>query len=522
MLLTKKTIQISLIGMLVLNACASQEEKSADFPLVEATIAGIHEAMENGGLTAAYLVQGYLDRIEAYDKQGPSINSIIIINPEAMATARYLDSIYAESGMVGPLHGIPIIVKDNYDYFGMPTSNGTLALKDSYPPDDAFQIKKLREAGAIIIAKSNLAEFASSGEFSVSSVLPGYSRNPYDTRRTTAGSSGGTAASIAASLAVVGLGTDTGSSIRGPSAHQALVGIRSTMGLTSRDGIVPLALTNDVGGPMARTVEDAVRVFNVIAGYDEADPVTEASIVSREESYISFLDPDALKGKRIGVLHQLFPENDSDSSVYALMLKALEDLNQGGAILIDSVKIDDLDSLNESGTRIRQLKRDYNAYLASLGDSSRFKTLQDIIDSEEYHPYLEKRLLDAQGDVDVPEDHPDWDKNMALRQTLRDRILAVMDSLNLDALIYPSFTYPPRLIGDLNGPRGDTSGKLSPPTGFPAIAVPMGYSYDKYPAGFQLLGRPYSEGLLFGIAYGYEQQTNHRRAPEGFDELTSK
>lgn len=519
MLTIKKLLQYTLIGTLFWVGCTSPDRKASNFPLVEATIADIHAAMESGDVTAQYLVEGYLKRIEAYDKQGPSINSIIIINPEALATAKYLDSIYAESGMVGPLHGIPIIVKDNYDFFGMPTSNGTLALKDSYPPDDAFQIKKLREAGAIIIAKSNLAEFASSGEFSVSSVLPGYTRNPYDTRRTTAGSSGGTGASIAASLAVVGLGTDTGSSIRGPSAHQALVGIRSTMGLTSRDGIVPLALTNDVGGPMARTVEDAVRVFDVIAGYDEADTVTQLSITSKEDAYLPFLEADGLKGKRIGVLHQLFPKDESDSSVYSLMISALQDLKNGGAILLDSVKINDLDSLNESGTRIRQLKRDYNVYLASLGDSSKYKTLQDIIDSDDYHPYLEKRLIDAQADVDVPEAHPDWEKNMALRQELRDRILIVMDSLNLDALIYPAFTYPPRLIGDLNGPRGDTSGKLSPPTGFPAISVPMGYSYDKYPAGFQLLGRPFSEGLLFSISYGYEQQTKHRRAPAGFDEL---
>lgn len=520
MLIPKITRQSFLIGLvLVWVGCTSPKENPTDFPLAEATIADIHAAMERGDVSAQYLVEGYLKRIEAYDKEGPSINSIIITNPEALNIAKHLDSVYAASGMVGPLHGIPIIIKDNFDYFGLPTSNGTLALKESYPPNDAFQVKKLREAGAIIIAKSNLAEFASSGSFSVSSVLPGYSRNPYDTRRTTAGSSGGTGAAIAASLAVVGMGTDTGSSIRGPSSHQALVGIRSTMGLTSRDGIVPLALTNDIGGPMARTVEDAVRVFDVIAGYDEADSVTKSSIEHKEASYLPFLKAEALEGKRIGVLHQLFPETESDTSVYSLMMGALEDFKKGGAIVIDSVKIEGLDSLNESGTRIRQLKRDYNAYLASLGDSADYKSLQDIIDSDEYHPYLEKRLLDAQSEVEVPEDHPDWEKNMALRQELRNRILGVMDSLSLDALIHPSFTYPPRLIGDLNGPRGDTSGKLSPPTGFPAIAVPMGYSYDKYPAGFQLLGRPFSEGMLFSISYGYEQLTKHRRAPDGFGEV---
>lgn len=508
-----------LISLAWLSACQTAPVERAKFALAEASIADIHAAMESGEVTASYLVQGYLDRIEAYDKQGPSINSIIIVNPKALERAAYLDSIYAISGPIGPLHGIPIIVKDNYDVLGMPTSNGTLALKDSYPPNDAFQIKKILEAGAIILAKSNLAEFASSGAFSVSSRLPGYSRNPYDTRRTTAGSSGGTGAAIAAGMAVAGLGTDTGSSIRGPSSHQCLVGIRSTMGLTSRDGIVPLALTNDIGGPMARSVEDAVRIFDVIAGYDASDTITAKSIENKEETYLPFLEPNALKGTRIGVLRHLFPMDDTDSSIHSLMLQSLADLSSNGAVLVDSVEIVDLDSLNKASTRIRQLKRDYNSYLASLGDSAKYKSLQEIIDSKDYHPYLEKRLLDVENDVDIPENHPDWAKNMALRQELRERILGVMDSLELDALIYPSFTYPPRLIGDLNGPRGATSGKLSPPTGFPAIAVPMGFSYDKYPAGFQLLGRPFSEGTLIRIAYSYEQSTQHRRPPAGFPEL---
>lgn len=510
---------INIISVWILFISCEPTKQEVKFKLVETSISKIQEAMANGEVNAEYLVTGYIERIKAYDKQGPSINSIITINPKAIERAKYLDSMYKVNGPVGPLHGIPVIVKDNYDTHDMPTTNGTLALKNSYPPDDAYQVKKLREAGAIIIAKSNMAEFASSGSFSVSSVLPGYTRNPYDTRRTTAGSSGGTAAAIAASLAVVGLGTDTGSSIRGPSSHQCLVGIRSTMGLTSRDGIIPLALTNDVGGPMARSVEDAVKVFNIITGYDSADEVTARCIDIKEKSYLPFLESNGLKGMRIGMLRQLFTVDDSDTSVYKLMETALSDLEDGGATIVDSVEIANLDSLNDSRTRIRQLKRDYNAYLATLGDSSKFKTLQDIIDSEDYHPYLKKRLLDAQNDVDVPEEHPDWKKNMALRQALRDQILTVMDSLDLDALIYPSFTYPPRLIGDLNGPRGANSGELSPPTGFPAVAVPMGFSYDRYPAGFQLLGRPFSEGALIKIAYAYEQETKHRRPPKGFDEL---
>jgi len=283
----------------------------SSFRVEETTIAQVHEAMKSGELTAQALVQMYLDRIEAYDKQGPFINSIILVNPKAMERAKELDEALATTGFVGSLHGIPIIIKDNYDTFDMPTSNGTLALKKSIPPDDAFQVRKLREAGAIILAKSNMAEFASSGAFTVSSVLPGYTRNPYDTTRTTAGSSGGTAAAIAANFATVGLGSDTGSSIRGPASHQSLVGFRTTMGLASRDGIAPLSAARDVGGPMARTVEDAVAVLQVTVGYDPADPVTERGRDKVKDDYKQFLDREGLQGARIGVLRQLFEIEDT-------------------------------------------------------------------------------------------------------------------------------------------------------------------------------------------------------------------
>ena len=246
--------------------------------------------MRAGTLTSKELVQLYLDRIEAYDKQGPAVNAIITINPNALASAAELDAIFKDSGMVGPLHGIPVIVKDNYDTDDLPTTAGSLSLAGSMPPDDAFQVRKLKEAGAIVLAKSNMAEFAFTPYETVGSALPGHTRNPYALNRVPAGSSGGTAAAVAASFGTVGLGTDTGNSIRGPSSHTALVGIRSTMGLTSRDGIVPLYFDHDIGGPMARTVADAVAVFDVIAGYDPADPVTEVSIEHRSSSYAAFLD----------------------------------------------------------------------------------------------------------------------------------------------------------------------------------------------------------------------------------------
>ncbi|MDH3225273.1 MAG: amidase family protein, partial [Gemmatimonadota bacterium] len=295
-----------LFAGVVLVACEPLPDAADPFDVVEATIAEVHEAMRAGRLTAVELVQAYLDRIETYDKHGPALNTVVTLNEGAPDRAAELDSLFAATGdFVGPLHGIVVVVKDNYDTGDMPTSAGSASLLGSVPPDDAFQVQRVREAGGIVLFKSNMAEFAFSPYETVGSALPGYSRNPYDPTRVTAGSSGGTAAAVAASFGTVGLGTDTGNSIRGPSAHQALVGIRSTMGLTSRDGIVPLYLNRDIGGPMARTVTDAVIVFQVLAGHDPADPVTEAARDRDEVDYLAHLDPEGLRGSRLGVLRAL-------------------------------------------------------------------------------------------------------------------------------------------------------------------------------------------------------------------------
>ncbi len=483
--------------------------------LREATITSLHTAMQRGKLTATDLVQRYLDRIDAYDKQGPFINALILVNPKALAEAHRLDSIYRVTGkFVGPLHGIPIIVKDNYNTYDMPTTNGTLAMKNSIPPDDAFVVRKIREAGAIIIAKSNLAEFAQSGNFSVSSILPGYSRNPYDTRRTTAGSSGGTAAAVAADFGTIGLGTDTGSSIRGPAAHQSLVGFRCTLGLISRDGIAPLALSSDTGGPICRTVEDAVRVLDVIAGADKADTITRRSTGKIPPTgYRQFMDKNGLKGARIGVFRQLITAKKSDPQVYALFNRALDELRAAGATVIDSIAVPQLDTITKSRDTIPQLRRDFNLYLAKLGPNAPHKTLGSIIKSKQFHPYLEKALLDANADTLAPEKHKGWAKNLALNEQLRQLLLRAMDSAQVDVLVYPSFSYPPRLIGDLNTPSGTNNNALSPPTGFPAFTVPMGFTYDTLPAGLQFFGRPFSEPTLIKLCYAYEQATHHRLPP---------
>ena len=276
-----------MILVLAIAGLANAVSAQSLFRIEELTIAGIHAGLEAGRFTCRGLVQSYLDRIEAYDKKGPALNAIIVVNPRALERAEALDRDFARDGITRSLQCVPMIVKDNFDTSDLPTTAGSASLAGSIPPDDAFQVRRLREAGAIVLAKSNMAEFAFSPYETLGSTLPGHTRNPYDPYRVPAGSSGGTAAAVAASFGTVGLGSDTGNSIRGPSSHTALVGIRSTMGLTSRDGIVPLNLYRDIGGPMARTVVDAVTVFDVVAGYDPADAVTERGRGQRAPSYVA-------------------------------------------------------------------------------------------------------------------------------------------------------------------------------------------------------------------------------------------
>ena len=498
----------------VLAGCqaAPSGPSAPSFDVVEASIAEIHAAMNAGSLTSRALVEAYLARIEAYDKQGPALNAILTINPNALARADELDAAWEESGLTGPLHGIPVIVKDNYDTFDLPTSGGSLALVESMPPDDAFQVRRVREAGGIVLAKSNMAEFAFSPYETVGSALPGYTRNPYATNRVTAGSSGGTAAAVAASFGAVGLGTDTGNSIRGPSAHLSLAGIRSTMGLTSRDGIVPLNLSRDIGGPMARTVADAVAVFDVIAGTDPADLATEEGDARRAESYLEFLEVNGLLGKRLGVLREM-SDDTADPGVITRFDEAIEDLRRLGATVVDPVAVPDDDAPEEERLPCSHFRYDLEQYLDSLGSGAPVKTLQEIVDSRNFHPSIRPRLESALETDTAPADQPGCPQRDARDARLRRRIRQALEGYQLDALVYPTWDNPPRRIGDLNTPHGNNSFQLSPPTGFPAITVPMGFVGGGLPVGLQLLGNAWSEPTLIAIAYAYEQGTRHRVPP---------
>jgi len=508
---------LSIAAMAPWTPTAAQEIGGVE--LMELTIADAHAAMLARTLTARQLTEAYLARIHAYDRNGPTINSIIMVNPRALARADSLDAELRRTGeLTGPLHGIPFIVKDNFDTHDMPTTGGSASLAGSMPADDAYQVRKIREAGAIVLAKSNLAEFAFTALETVGSMLPGWTFNPYALNRVTAGSSGGTAAAVAANLGLVGLGSDTGNSIRGPSSHNALVGIRSTQGLTSRDGVMPLYAHRDIAGPMTRTVEDAVRIFDVIAGTDPADPVTAEADARRPESYLDFLQTD-LEGIRIGVAGQIAYKRTADPEILARFGEAFADLERLGATVVRDFQIPDLDSLRR-GTGCPRFRYDIENYLADIPDPP-VHTLQEIAESGRVYrtvlPTVE-RFLEFEG---TPDTNEECIRGREREQAFRDGVRAAMAEYDVDAIIYPSWSNPPRLVGDMTTPAGDNSQYPAPPTGFPALTVPMGFVREAtLPAGLQILGDAWSEPLLIRIAYAYEQATHHRKPPPTAPPLT--
>ncbi|MEQ1691284.1 MAG: amidase family protein [Gemmatimonas sp.] len=510
----RRPIAFTVLTLLIAAPAFAQPSRTrARFRVEETTIANIHAAFRARTLTCRALVQQYLDRIAAYDKRGPAINALILVNPAALSTADSLDARYAKTGPVGSLHCIPMIVKDNFETSDLQTTAGSLALEGWRPPQDATMVRKIRDAGAIVLAKSNLAEWAFTPYETVSSILPGYTRNPYALDRVTAGSSGGTAAAVAANFGEVGLGSDTGNSIRGPSAHQALVGIRSTMGLTSRAGVIPLNAVADIAGPMARTMADAVAVFNVVVGSDPADTVTAPADAKREPDYRVFLRRGSLAGARIGVLRQAYERATLDPEVRRVFDRAVVSLRAAGATIVDTARVDSLDVIQRRQQGgCNRFRADLERYFAARAPNAPVKTLEEILRSRRFHPTAEQRLRDASVVTDSPEQSVGCQSRERVRAALRVAVLQLMDSLRLDALVYPTWSNPPRLTGDLNTPHGDNSQLFSPSTGFPAITVPMGYTREQQlPAGITFFGRPWSEGRLIALAFDFEQATTHRR-----------
>ena len=491
------------------------------FDVVEASIAEIQLAITTGRTTCRAVVQAYLDRIESYD-QVKALNAITEINPRALESADAIDQALGSAEQLGPLFCAPILVKDNFDTHDLPTTGGSVVLKGSLPPDDAFMVRKLREADAIVLAKTNMAEWAFSPRETISSSY-GVTANAYALDRVPAGSSGGTASGVAASFGVAGLGSDTGNSIRGPSSHLALVGIRSTLGLTSRDGVIPLVFDRDVAGPMARTVEDAVRLFDVLAGHDPADPLSEAG--KREPDYKKFLVKNGLAGVRIGVLRAHADRNDTDPEILALFEAAIAALKNAGAQIIDPVEIPNWSEHAEADTFCPTFRYDLARYLRSLGDNAPIKDVKEAFDSGRYSEHIQKGLeffLSYPADVAQAE----WDEPCPVflqhpgRRAFLHDVTAAMDDHSVDALVFPTWRYPPaHLDKGVEEYRGDNSQLIAPSTGMPAITVPMGYVDGNLPVGLQILGRRYSDGLLIQYAWSFEQATKHRKPPPEFPRL---
>jgi Asp-tRNA(Asn)/Glu-tRNA(Gln) amidotransferase A subunit family amidase len=488
--------------------------------LEESTVSRIHAAFRAGDLTCRQVVEYYLRRIDAYNRPD-GLNALVVVNPHALERADALDREFRATGRLKPLHGIPVIVKDNYETHDLQTTAGSAALSGWRPPDDAFQVKALRRAGAIVLAKSNMAEWAFSPYVTESSIA-GVTRNPYDLTRVPAGSSGGTAAAVAADLGAVGLGTDTGNSIRGPASHTCLVGLRPTIGLTSRDGIIPLYLRNDVGGPMTRSVEDAARLLSVIVGYDPADPVTKAAEGKIPSDYMICLNEEGLEGARLGVLRVLSDSPTADTEIAALFEAAVSDLRRLGATVVDPFVIPNYEEIS-ADQWCDSFRHDINAYFTSLGSGSPVKDLQEIVDSGRFSASIEQRLKRA-----LMEELPPGQRDPPCLGVFEDprrivflqAVLDAMDRWEVDALIYPSWNNPPRPIGDDKSPHGNNSPQIAPHTGQPAITVPMGFTAHELPAGLQFLGRPFGEGELLRMAFAYESATRHRRPPRLFPPLS--
>lgn len=516
--MTKHWILIGL-ALVLIGPVSPMTAGAAKFNVLETTIAAVHKAFREGSLSCLELTQTYLNRIARFD-QPTGLNSILLTNDDATARASALDAEFAATGILKPLHCVPMIIKDNYNVRGLQTTAGSKAMLGFMPEKDAWQIAKIKAAGALVLAKSNMAEWAFSPRVTISSVA-GETRNPYNLDHVPAGSSGGTAAAVAANFGLAGLGTDTGNSIRGPSSHTALVGIRSTLGLTSRSGIVPLFLRNDVGGPMTRSVADAVRILQVIAGPDPSDPITESARDRYPDNVLERLQQGALQGVRIGVMRHL-SERDHDPRVKTLFESALKDLTRLGAVIVDPITIADFDTLSANHW-CQMFKHDLNAFLKDNADRSPMKNLQQIVDTGLYSDYIAEDLKSNAAVIDPEKLRPPC-KDLyrdERRVAYRAAVVQAMDKANVRAIVYPSWNFPPARIGHPEDYRGDNSQVIAPHTGLPAVTVPMGFIED-LPAGLQFVGRLFSEATLLPLIFDYEQATQHRVAPKGFEALAPK
>ena len=490
-----------------------------DFRLMETTIDEVHAAFAAGQTTCRDLVEGYLARIEAYDQTGPALNAIQYVNPRAVEEADALDAAFADSGRVGPLHCVPVLLKDQVETRDMPTTYGSALFDGFVSGRDGTIVTRMREAGAIILAKTNMGEFASRYVGSAFGII----RNAYDPTRNPSGSSGGSGAGIAANFGLVGIGEDTGGSIRGPAAVHSLVGLRPTVPLVSRHGMMPANPSSDTLGPMTRTVRDSAILLDAIAGYDPNDPVTVYAAGRTPASYADGLDREGLRGARIGVIREPMdaktdPESDDYRKVRRVVDRAVADLQRLGAAVLDPVEIPDLDQAQATYVRNNfETEEATDAYLAELPEAP-VRTLRDILLAGQVTPWRAKGLMNVVGRS--TDDHA-YLPVLHAREHLRRTILSVIADRDLDALVYATFDHQTTLIAPDVLTNADTEDAyargnnryLSPVVGFPALTVPAGLTDDGLPVGLEFLAGPFAEEALLRLGYAYEQGTRRREPP---------
>ncbi len=530
-------LQSSVLGAAALSlpatSCTAEKESAEspsaetpnwnDFPLLETDVATLQSDMAEGRRTARQIAQLYLDRIQAIDVEGPGLNSIIEINPDAMTIAEQMDRERAEGQVRGPLHGIPVVIKDNIDTADqMKTTAGSLALRDNVAQQDAFIVEQLRAAGMVLLGKANLSEWAnfrSTQSSSGWSSRGGQTRNPYILDRNPCGSSSGSAAAVSANLVPLAIGTETNGSIVCPSSVCGIVGIKPTVGLWSRSGIIPISATQDTAGPMARNVRDAAAFLGVCTGVDPRDPRTQDSRGKAREDYTRFCDANALQGARLGVYRDSFSR---DERVVKLMEEALTVLEKAGATLIDLEELTP-DGLGSYGYEVLlyEFKDGLNRYLAQLPDDFPIKSLEDVIAYNEAHaeevmPFFQQEIhINAQekGDLNSPEYQEAL--KAILQGSRKNGIDKAIEENNLDAIVglTRGLAWPIDLINGDSFKFGGGSSSPAARAGYPNITVPLGYIHD-LPVGIAFFGQAWSEPQLIGIAYAYEQLTQHRRPPE--------
>lgn len=506
---------LALLVMPVANAGAIA------FDLSTATIEDIQQAMDKGVLSSEKLVQLYLARIDAYDQRGPKINSVITLNPNALAAARALDAERKSKGARGPLHGIPVVLKDLYDTKDMPTTGGFLPMKNSQPIYDATVVARLRDAGAVILAKVNMSDWFGVPKPGDQSTVLGRTLNPYNLDLTPGGSSGGTGAALAAWFAQVGLGSETGVSIRNPTSNNSLVGLAPSRGLIPRAGQIMTSFTQERCGPMGRSVYDVAALTDAIAGFDAEDLLTiESPGRTPSQPYTSFLDRNGLRGARIGVFRDLFRKGAAHAEGIALIEHAIARMKQAGAVIVDPVStgIDLFPLLDETRTNYYEAQFSYNLYFRRLGPNAPIRNMDELI--AKGGDLVKPSIVKGYREFSSLMHQPDFLARRDTQEMLQQTVIELMDKYRLDALVNPfkSLPPPPHLERAV-----EQDNPLSSVAGLPALLVPAGYTKNENgPIALEILGRPFSEPTLFRIGYAYEQLSKNRKNPSSVPPLAGE